>query len=55
MAIGPLSCSLMSASLFHTLMMEVTDIGEIIDRVCVPTRQCSLPQRHGDVGMVKKQ
>ena len=32
-AIGSLWCSLMSVSLFYTLMMEVNDVGEIIDRV----------------------
>ena len=32
MAIGPLWCFLMSVSLFYTIMMEVKDVGEIIDR-----------------------
>ena len=29
MAIGPLWCSLMTVSLFYTLMMKVKDIGDI--------------------------
>ena len=39
MAISPLWCSLMSVSLFNTLVMEVKDVGEIIDRVWIQT-QC---------------
>ena len=31
MTIGPLWCSLISVSLFYTLMMEVNDVGGIID------------------------
>ena len=33
MAISPLWRSLMSVRLFYTLMMEVKDVGEIIDRI----------------------
>ena len=33
MAISPLWCSRMSVSLFYTLMMEVKDVGEIIDSI----------------------
>ena len=32
MTISPLWCSQMSVSLFYTLMMEVKDAGEIIDK-----------------------
>ena len=32
-AISLLRCSRMSVSLFYTLMMEVKDVGEIIDRI----------------------
>ena len=39
MTISPLWCSLMSVSLFNTLMMEVKDVGEIMDRVRIQT-QC---------------
>ena len=30
---GHLWCSLLNVSLFNTLMLEVKDVGEIIDRV----------------------
>ena len=36
MAISPLWCSLMRESLFYTLMMEVKDVGEIIDKSMHP-------------------
>ena len=39
MTISLLWCSLMSVSLFYTLMMEVKDIGEIIGRVWIQ-KQC---------------
>ena len=38
-AISLLRCSRMSVSLFYTLMMEVKDVGEIIDRIWIQT-QC---------------
>ena len=36
MAISPLWCSLISVSLFNTLMMEVKDVGKINDKSINP-------------------
>ena len=46
MAIGPLWCSLMSVSLFHTLLMEVGDVGEIIEYA---SRRIIYSELHADL------